>query len=104
VVLLYTRQTNPDPTHAEKLIRAFALTALAKASSKDQNPKLPLLVDREDGITASALENIGAGKGTASGKMIHTLIGLCEMNFFEIDNLAEKFTRQKPQGAKPSPA
>lgn len=90
VILIYNNQIRPSPQHVFRLVRGFALAALA-TRGRDENPGLSLMADWNDAMTRGVLENLGAK--TLEEKPIHTLVGKRLLTLCEIDSLADKFTR-----------
>lgn len=98
VILIYNDQIRPSPQHVSRLVRGFALGALA-TRGRDGNPRLSLMADWNDAMTRGALENLGA-KPLAE-KPIRTLVGERLLTLCEIDGLADKFTRAPAGNARP---
>ncbi|MBI2233813.1 MAG: hypothetical protein HYU57_02220 [Micavibrio aeruginosavorus] len=89
-ILMYNNQVRPSPQSAFRLVRGFALAALAKRG-RDNTPCLSLMADWSDAATRDMLETLGARKLVE--RPIRTLVGERTMALCEIDGLAEKFTR-----------
>lgn len=98
VILMYNNQVQPSPQSVFRLVRGFALAALANRK-RDDNPRLSLMADWSDATMRDVLETLGARKLTE--RPIRTLVGGRTMALCEIDELAEKFTRAPGRNACP---